>query len=74
MKNNLLKYYLVFFCLCSNFALFAQQPGGTNDTSDMEGTDAAAAPIDDFIWVLALMALVYVFLKLRANQNNKIQG
>jgi hypothetical protein len=73
MKNNLLKYYILAIYFCSTFVLFAQ-PGATNDTGNLEGTDTPAAPIDNYIWVLALIALVYVFLKFRAIQNKKIKS
>lgn len=71
MKNNLLKYYTAAIFSCSTFVLFAQ-PGTTNDTGNLEGADAPAAPIDNYIWVLVVIALVYVFLKFRAIQNKKI--
>ena len=73
MKNNLLKYYIAVFYLCSTFAMFGQ-PGDGSDGSSLEGTDAPAAPIDNYVWVLALVGLIYVFIKLRAIQNKKIQG
>lgn len=80
MKNNLYKYYLLAFYLCSNFVLFAQGPsteGGveTDDqtdfgsTIDVEGGDTAAAPIDTYLWILALVVILYVFFKYRALQN-----
>jgi hypothetical protein len=66
MKNNLLKYYIATVYLCSTFILFAQ-PGDTGDgTGGLEGTDTPAAPIDDYVWALAAIGLVYVFLKVRA--------
>jgi hypothetical protein len=65
MKNNLLKYYITAFYLCSTFVLFAQ-PGTDDNDSDLEGTDTPAAPIDDYVWVLALVGLVFIFLKLRS--------
>lgn len=43
--------------------LFAQ-PSSGNDTGDLESPDTPA-PIDDYIWVLALIGLVFVFLKLK---------
>jgi len=66
MKTNLLKYYIAAFYLCSTFAAFSQ-PGteDTGGTGNLEGTDPAA-PIDGYVWVLAALGLVYVFLRLRA--------
>lgn len=66
MKTNLLKYYIVAFYLCSTIVLFAQP--GTDDTGgsgSLENPDPAA-PIDDYVWVLALVGLFYVFLRVRA--------
>lgn len=65
MKKNLLKYYIAAFYLCSTFAAFAQP--GTDDTGGtLEGGDTPAAPIDGYVWFLAALGLVYVFLRLRA--------
>ena len=63
MKTNLLKYYIAVIYFCSTFVMVAQ-PGTDNDTSDLEETDAV--PIDDYVWVLAAIGLVYVFLRVRA--------
>lgn len=72
MKNNSLKFYIPAIYFYSTIVLFAQ-PGDTNDTGSLEGTDAPAAPIDNYIWVLALIALVLVFLQFRAIRNKKIR-
>ena len=72
MKNQFNKYYIAFFCLCFNFVLFAS-PGDGNDTNDLENVDAVAAPINDYLWVLALAGLIFIFLKLRAAQSKKNQ-
>jgi len=72
MKNTLLKYYIAAFYLCSTFVLFAQ-PGADDGTGTLEGTDTPA-PIDDYVWVLAVLGLVFVFMKYRAIQKNRIQG
>ncbi|MDD5148852.1 MAG: hypothetical protein PHC28_00020 [Flavobacterium sp.] len=74
MKNNLLKYCLIAFCLCINFVMFAQAPGSNNDTGNLETDDAPAAPIDNYLWVLALVGLVFVFLRFKAIQDKKIQS
>lgn len=73
MKKNLLKYYITAFYLYTSFVTFAQ-PGSDGDGSGgLEGSDPAA-PIDDYIWVLVLVALAFVFIKLRTFQKKKIQG
>jgi hypothetical protein len=66
MKNQFNKYYIALFCLCSNFMLFAE-PGVGNDTNDLENVDAPAAPINDYLWILALVGLIFVFMKLKAH-------
>lgn len=66
MKNNLLKYYIAAFFLCSTFTLFAQ-PGTDDDGTGLEGTDTPAAPIDDYVWLLVLIGLVFVFHRLMKN-------
>lgn len=75
MKNNLLKYYIVAFYLCSTFVLFAQDPG-TGGGVDNDGTTdtTPVAPIDDYVLVLALVGLFLVFIKMRAVQNRKINS
>ena len=72
MKNNLIKYYTAAFCLCSAFVMFAQ-PGADNAGNTLEAdTDTTpAAPIDDYIWVLALIGLIFVFMKYKRVVQNK---
>lgn len=66
MKNNLLKIYIVAFYLCSTFVLLAQ-PGDNDNGGGLEGDgDTTPVPIDDYVWVLALVGLVYVILRVRA--------
>ena len=70
MKNTILKYYIVAFYLCSTFVLFAQPGDGNGETGDagLEGTegDTTPVPIDDYVWILAGLGLLFVFLKFRA--------
>ncbi len=75
MKKNLLKYYIAAFYLCSTLMMFAQDPG-TGGGIENDGTEdtTPAAPIDDYVWILALLGLVFVFLKFRAIQNRKIKS
>ncbi len=75
MKNNLLKYYIAAFYLCSTLVMFAQtDPGTGGGIEDTTGDQTPAAPIDDYVWVLALVGLVFVFMKFRTIQNKKIKG
>lgn len=70
MKKKFNKYYTAFLFLYSSFALFAQ-PGSGNGTGDLESTDAAAAPINDYIWILALVGLIFVFKKMKLYSRKK---
>ena len=69
MKNKL-KYFIAVCFFCSTLAVFAQ-PGEGNGGSGDAGLDGGAesdttgAPIDDYVWVLAGLGLVYVW-RLRA--------
>lgn len=65
MKTNLLKYYIPAFYFCCTFVAFAQ-PGTDDSGGTLEGSDTPAAPIDGYVWVLAALGLLYVFLRLRA--------
>jgi len=74
MKNNILKFYIVAVYLCSTFVLFAQ-PGDTDGTpGGLEGTDTPAAPIDDYVFILAIMGAILVFIRFRAMLNKKIKS
>ena len=67
MKTNLLKYYIVAFYLCSTFIAFAQPGSWSSDGPlDGDGDTTPLAPIDDYVWVLAVVGLLFVFLKFRA--------
>ncbi|TRX20589.1 signal peptidase [Flavobacterium franklandianum] len=77
MKNTVLKYYIAVFYLCSTFVMFGQ-PGTGSDNGGVDdggtGDTTPGTPIDDYVWVLAIIAILFVFLKFRAIQKNKIQG
>jgi hypothetical protein len=72
MKNNVLKFYIAAIYFCSTMVMFAQ-PGDGSNGDPLEGPDPGA-PIDDYVWVLAIVGLFFVFMKFRAIHNNKIQG
>lgn len=73
MKNTALKYYTAAFYLCSTFVLFAQ-PGDTAPGGlEGDGDTTPGAPIDNYVIVLAIIGLIFVFIKLRAVQKNSIQ-
>ena len=70
MKNTILKYYIAVFYFCSTFIMFAQPGTGNGGTGEggLEGDGDATpgAPIDDYVWVMAGIGLLFVFLKFRA--------
>lgn len=68
MKTQFNKYYIALFYLCSNFMLFAN-PGTGNDTGDLENVDTPTASINDYLWVLVLIGLLFVFMKFKAVSN-----
>ena len=73
MKNTALKYYTAALYLCSTFVLFAQ-PGDTAPGGlEGDGDTTPGAPIDNYVIVLAIIGLIFVFIKLRAVQKNSIQ-
>ena len=66
MKNNLLKYYVAATFFCPTLVMFAT-PGSGNDTNDLEGADTpTAAAIDNYLWLLALIGLTFIFFRLRS--------
>jgi len=67
MKDNLSKNSLAAFCLCLNFTAFAQ-PGSGNDTGNLENVDAPAAPIDNYLWALVLLGILFAIYTFRKNQ------
>ena len=72
MKNYLIKFYIVAIYLCSTVVLFAQEPGDTAEGAALDGTsDSTGTPIGDYIWVLALLAIVYAFWKIVSFLENK---
>jgi hypothetical protein len=72
MKNNLLKYYIAAAYLCSSFVMFAQGPGvgGGVDNDGTTDVTPLAAPIDDYVWFLMGIGIVYVFYKCKHIANH----
>jgi len=74
MKNNILKFYIAATYFFSTIVMFAQDPGTDTDSGPgLESTDPAA-PIDDYIWVLAAIGLFFVYMKFRAMHKKSIQN
>lgn len=71
MKNKILKYYIATFYLCSTSVMFAGPGAETDDSITLESTDSDALPINDYMWVLALTGLVFVFLKFKDFRQKK---
>lgn len=79
MKTNLLKYYVAAFYFCSTFIILAQPGSGSNNGGVDDGGSSdttPGAPIDDYVWILTLIGLLYVFLRVRAftRQGNSTSG
>lgn len=70
MKNSLIKFYTIAFYFSATFMMMAQGPSDDADNGgiDDDGTGdlTPMAPIDDYVWVLTLIALTFAFLKFRA--------
>lgn len=66
MKKSIIIVASIFLLLLSNPILAQTDPGADPDAP-------VAAPIDGYIWVLALLGLTFVFLKLRVytKQSNR---
>lgn len=67
MKKFITRNSLLVLMLLVSTLTFAQ--GDFDDENDINPLDEPAAPISDYIWVLAVIGLVYVFYKMR----NRIQ-
>lgn len=65
MKKKFNKYYIALFFLCFNFMIFAQ-PGSGDGSGGLESGDTPTAPINDYIWILALLGLIFVFKKMKS--------
>ncbi len=75
MKKHLNIIFLFVFTFLLNITAFATDPPPSDfGGGDPNPTDTPAAPIDNYIWVLALVGLIFVFMKIRAIQNKKIES
>lgn len=70
MKKQLKIIYISFFLLCNNFLLLAQ-PDQENSTDDLESADPDTVPITDYLWILVLVGLIYVFIRLQSLSKQK---
>jgi hypothetical protein len=53
------------------FVLFTTLVNAQTDLPDAPEDEPAAAPIDNYVWVLAAIGLVYVFLRIQAFAKQK---
>jgi len=63
MKKYIAKSIFLTVALLCNTVTFAQ--GDFGDPADTNPTDAPVAPIEDYIWVLGAIGLIYVFYKMK---------
>jgi len=63
MKKYIAKSILVTTALLINTVTFAQ--GDFGDPADTDPLDGPVAPIGDYIWVLGVIGLIYVFYKMK---------
>lgn len=75
MSVKLIKYVLPVQFLLFSIVMFAQDPGDDSEGGGLEGDGdiTPAAPIDDYVWVLALVGLFFAFMWFRSIQSNKIK-
>lgn len=65
MKKFIKRNGLLVLALLMSTVSFAQEPGDFGDPTDPNPTDA---PIGDYIWVVAVIGIAYVFYKLQKNR------
>lgn len=73
MNTKLIKYGLLVQFLLLSIVMFAQDPGDGSEGGGLEGDGdtTPAAPIDDYVWVLALVGLLFAFMWFRSIHSNK---
>jgi hypothetical protein len=71
MKNNIFKIYTVAFYLCSTIGAIAQPGTGSNEIEPLESEDPIV-PINNYIWVLAILGVTFVFLRFRVIYRQRI--
>lgn len=71
MRTKLIYIISSVFLFLVNNPIIAQRDGGSRGVSD-PGHDPDAVPINDNIWILLVVALVYAIIKLKVfTKNNK---
>jgi hypothetical protein len=54
--------------------MLAQDPG-TDGVDELGTSDQTpGAPVDDYVWLLALVGLIFVYMKFKAIQKSKVNG
>lgn len=64
-KRN--KVFLVIFSLFMDLLIYAQ-PTDEDNNGDLEGGDPPAAPINTFLYILAVIGILYVFYKVNKSR------
>lgn len=70
MKNILLKFYITVICLFSTVIMFAE-PGEGNDVGNLESADAPAASINEQLFTLAIIGVIFAFYFLKKTIRDK---
>ena len=71
MKNTISKFCITCLFFLSNFIIFAQ-PSSSNDAGNLENTDAAAASIDDYLWILVILGILFAAYTFKNNRKTII--
>lgn len=70
MKNRTIKIYITLLCLFASFISFSAPGDTTDETTALNQTDTAAAPIDAFILPMMVLGIYFGYqLSKRKIQN-----
>jgi hypothetical protein len=73
MKNKLVYLTVLGIFLFNTMIAFADTIPGSQGDGGLEGDDAAPAPINGQIYILALLIITYMFFFLKRNLKKKIE-
>ncbi len=68
ITNHLFKFSIFSFVLLSDFIMYSQTPGDDTAEGDLEGNDAAAAPINSKLIFLALAGVIFAVYTFKNNR------
>ena len=72
MKSKLIYIISSIFLFLVNNNVLAQREGSSRGATD-PGPDPDAVPINDYLWVLVLVGVVFAILKLKSFEKNFIR-